>query len=84
MYQSPSIFIEGSDIEHPLGSGIFIANYFANFLNLVFTDIKKGAENQHLYEWEHTGSNRGPSACKADEGVMCFPNLFVLYLLYIF
>jgi hypothetical protein len=29
---------------------------------------KKGLISETLYciEWEHTGSNRGPSACKAD------------------
>lgn len=26
----------------------------------------KGFETETLYLWEHTDSNRGPSACKAD------------------
>ena len=29
--------------------------------------IKKGlSKTETLFVWEHTGSNRGPSACKAD------------------
>ncbi len=27
---------------------------------------KRVSETETLQEWEHTGSNRGPSACKAD------------------
>ena len=28
--------------------------------------IKKRDTVQYLFLWKHTGSNRGPSACKAD------------------
>ncbi len=50
--------------------------------NRLYHKTTNGATSPVIIEWEYTGSNRGPSACKADalNQLSYTPNIFISIL----